>query len=161
MAMLSAEKVSDDRSASGFTLVEIMIVVALVGLLAGWGVMSVQKAMHNSKNKAAETQLHMLSAGVLQLAWDTGRWPNGNKRTEFGGSEVADLSSADAGLLMADTNNVFNGWQGPYYNDGLEDPWGRNYFFSPSYAVAGGGAVVVSLGQDGIRSSDDIWVDLN
>lgn len=159
--MLNSDERITRESAQGFTLIEIMITIAIIGLLTSIGVLSVRKAMTNSRNKAAETELSMLSTAVLQLAWDTGCWPSGDKRTVMTGSEVLDLSAYGTGMLADDTNHVFRGWAGPYYNDNLEDPWGRSYFFHPNYPVAGGVPVVVSLGADGLRSADDIWVSLD
>ena len=145
----------------GFTMAEIMVVVAVISLLMGLGTLTVRKGIRNSRIKRAKTELAMLSTAVLQLAWDTGRWPNGTSRTDAGGSEVWDLSSRSCGLLG--TDGSYNNWKGPYYDGALSDPWGNSYFFSPNFR---GHVVVGSLGPNGRESSsrggnDDVFVVLD
>lgn len=54
----------------GFTLVEIMIVVAIIGLLAAIGIPSFQKARDNSRAKACINNLRMIAAGTEQYMMD-------------------------------------------------------------------------------------------
>ncbi len=146
----------------GFTLVEIMIVVAIIGLLAGIGIPAVSRSIRNSKIKQAQTELEMISAAVLQLAWDTGKWPNGQLRTKGGSSENWALTGDSCGLLDTDGSHI--GWKGPYYDGEIKDPWGNSYFFDPDYRIDGVDRVVVgSLGSDGVgrnqyNDNDNIYV---
>jgi len=154
---------------SGFTFVEIAIVVAIIGMLAAMGVLAISKGVNNSKTRQAEGELEMLSAAVLQLAWDTGRWPNGEPRNDGGSAEVWDLSGDSSGLLGND--GTYNNWQGPYCDaDALKDPWykdtadGRHrlYFFDPDYNHQLEGVIVTvgSFGPNGkgpnLYDSDDV-----
>ena len=50
----------------GFTLVEIMIVVAIIGLLAAIGIPSFTKARSNSRTKACMNNLRMIESGAEQ-----------------------------------------------------------------------------------------------
>lgn len=148
----------------GFTLVEIMIVVGIIGILAGIGVPAILKGMQSSRIKEATVEVEMMSAAVLQLAWDTGKWPNGQLRINGGSGEMWDISPARCGLM--DTDGSYNEWKGPYYEGDIKDPWGNPYFFDPDYRVNGVNRVVVgSFGPNGVGrnryDSDDIYVLLD
>ena len=125
----------------GFSLVEIMITVSIIGLLATLGSWAVVKGINNGKISQAETELAMLAAAVEQLAWDTGRWPNKEIRTNPGSIEIWDITS-DANGLMG-TDGSYPEWRGPYYDGPTEDPWGNQYFFDPDYFPVTGGKYIV------------------
>lgn len=150
---------------NGFTLVEIAVVTLIVGLLAALGTMAVRKGIQNSRIKQAETELGMISVAVLQLAWDTGKWPNGQLRTNGGSTEMWDISLDSCGLLGND--GTYTKWKGPYYDGATVDPWGNPYFFDPDYYPVSGGIyeVVGSFGSRkqyrGSYDSDDVYVRLD
>ncbi|MCF7818055.1 MAG: type II secretion system protein GspG [Kiritimatiellales bacterium] len=149
---------------SAFTLIEIMIVVAIIGLLAGLSSLALRKGQKTAKINEATTRLQMMSAAILQLAWDTGRLPNGQLRTKAGSTEVWDLTRASAGLLSA--SSTYTEWKGPYIDEIGNDPWGNPYFFDPDYLIKGVNHIVVgSFGPNGqgqnLYDSDDIYVLLD
>ncbi len=149
------------RASGGFSLIEIMIVVAVVGLLAGLAAVSTVKARRMARLKQAEVDLAILTAAVEQLAWDTGRWPGGILRNVTQSAELWVLTGASAGLLSAD--NRFPNWKGPYLAKVPKDPWGNDYFFDPDYRIDGVMRVVVgSFGPNGEGrnryDSDDAYI---
>jgi len=152
------------KQRTGFTLVEILVVVAIVSLLATLGTLSVSKAMDSSREKTAKTELELLASGILQLAWDTGSWPNKAFRNTPGSTEIWSLGGAAAGLMQ--TDGSYSEWKGPYYEGSLLDPWGQPYFFDPDYLIKGVNHVVVgSFGPNrigrNVYDSDDLYVILD
>jgi len=150
---------------SGFSLTEIMIVVAIIGLITSLGALAVVKGMTNTRIKQAESEVEIIANAVLQLAWDTGRWPNRAIRTKPGSREEWTLSPSQTGLLEEDP--AYKGWRGPYLDrDILIDPWGNPYFFDPDYRISGVNRIVVgSFGPNGVGrnmyDNDDVFVRLD
>ena len=148
----------------GFTLFEIMNDVSIIGLLAGIGIPAISRGVRNSDIKQAQAELEMISAAVLQLAWDTGKWPNGKDRTGGGSAEMWDISGDNCGLFGND--GTYSNWKGPYYDGAIKDPWNRHYFFDPDYYIDGDPRIAIgSYGPNGgtIHSydSDNIYVLLD
>jgi general secretion pathway protein G len=158
------------RHKAGFTLVEILIVVAIVGvlaMLAGWGVMEVrQKARINQ----AQIDLAQLHEAIKELMWDTGYWPGGKEKVDKPnpGTELWDLADPRSGLM----ENVMNfpHWDGPYIEEVKKDPWGRPYFMDPDYYPNGMSAgnpvpAIGSFGPSGTGKTDydsnNIWVEIS
>ena len=120
---------------SAFTLVEIVVVIACLSLLALMGSVAVTRAIKKSRINKAKTEIEILAAAMRQLAWDTGRIPNKNLRTNPGSKEIWDISVNAAGLMGNDGD--YPNWKGPYYEGAIEDPWGKNYFYDPDYVTNG------------------------
>ena len=156
----------EDRMAGspGWTVIEIMIVVLVIGVLLGVALPHVGKSRDAARTEQAKADLAMLSNAILQLAWDTGKWPGGLDRSVTGDVETWDLSTASAGLLS--TNSSFAGWKGPYLPRIPLDPWGSRYFFDPDYRIGSADRVVVgSFGPNKVGANvydgDNIYVILD
>ena len=148
----------------GFTLVEIMITVAIIGMLATMSALALRTAHKRALIKQAEGEVEMISMAALRLAWDSSRWPNRALRTQPGSTEIWDISVASAGIAANDGS--YADWEGPYYRGTTTDPWGNPYFFDPDYRINGVDRVVVgSFGPNGVGQnvydSDDIKVLLD
>ena len=151
------------RKHCAFTITEVMVVVAITGLLLSFVIPAMGKARKDVRERQAKTELEILAAGIRQLAWDTGEWPGGIARNIQGNAETWDLSVPIAGLLTK--HLYFEGWDGPYVPEVTDDPWGSKYFFDPDYQVAGKTrAVVGSFGRNRAGrnryDSDDIYIIL-
>jgi general secretion pathway protein G len=148
----------------GFTVIEMAVVMALVLVLAGLAIPRFVKIRQESHLKRAQSELQLISQAVLQLAWDTGKWPGGISRAVHGDAELWDLSTDKAGLTKVDAA-LFKNWQGPYIDGVPLDPWGSPYFFDPDYTIAGTmQAVVGSFGPNkvgrNLYDEDNVFVVL-
>ncbi len=99
----------------GFTLVELLVVLAILGLLVGLVGPQVMKALGSSKTKTARIQIENL-AGTLDIyRLDVGRYPTTSEGLQ---ALVEKPSGAD-------------NWNGPYLKKSKvpEDPWGYPYHY--------------------------------
>jgi general secretion pathway protein G len=107
-------KVAKTTKYSGFTLLELLVVMVIIGLLAGIVAPRYFSQVGKSRVKAARAQIDSLDKALEQFRIDTGRLPT----TEEG---LAALNSAPPGMT---------GWEGPYLKRALPpDPWGHPYVY--------------------------------
>jgi general secretion pathway protein G len=138
MQNLSANRLVHDGGATrspvtrGFTLLELLVVMVIIGLLAGYVAPKYFSQIGKSEVKTAKAQLDSLEKSLDQYRLDTGRYPS----TEQG----------LAALFTRPANEPK--WSGPYLKKQVPpDPWGRPYQYkSPGEH---GEYDVTSLGKDG------------
>lgn len=121
------------RDQAGFTLLELLVVLAVLGLLAAIVGPQVLRYLSSSKTQTAQVQSKNVAAALNLFKLDAGRFP----------TQQEGLSS----LVKAPT--TMPDWNGPYLPDqsALTDPWGRPYLMrSPGEH---GEIDVYSLGSDG------------
>ena len=105
----------------GFTLLEMLVVLVIIGLLAGLVGPRLFSKVDQSKVTTAQTQVKLLRGAVESLRLDMGRYP-----THEEGLSLLTHRPADAALAGR--------WRGPYLDDALPaDPWSQPY----QYAVPG------------------------
>jgi general secretion pathway protein G len=121
-----------NRHRAGFTLLELLVVMVIIGLLAGYVAPRYFSQVGKSEVKTAMAQINALEKALDQYRLDIGRYPS----TEQG-----------LGALVAKPQNEPK-WQGPYLAKAVPpDPWGRAY----QYKSPGDKAEydLVSFGRDG------------
>jgi general secretion pathway protein G len=129
---------------SGFTLVEMLVVITIIGLIMGLIGPRVLNYLSESKVKAARIQLQSFGSALDLFYLDAGRYP-----------------SADEGLaaLVRPTGAVA-GWAGPYLKGGVvpNDPWNNPYVYrSPGVHAP---YDIVSYGSDGQEGGTDLAADI-
>lgn len=126
-------KGADGIAKAGYSLMEILIVLAIMGLLVALVGPQLANMFGGAQGKTATAQVRTLKEALETMNLDIGRYP-----TQEEGLTL---------LVQAPGDGVAN-WNGPYLNKGLpEDPWKRPYIYA---APADGGQPVVStLGKDG------------
>lgn len=120
------------RSQYGFTLLELLVVVVIIGLLAGLVAPKYFDQVGKSNTRIARAQIDALEKALDQYRLDMGTYP-----------------TSDQGLLaLVMKPNGAERWQGPYLKKAVPpDPWGRPY----RYRGPGehGDYDLYSLGADG------------
>jgi general secretion pathway protein G len=116
----------------GFTLLELLVVMVIIGLLAGYVAPRYFGQIGKSEAKVAKAQLDSLEKALDQYRLDTGHYPS----TETGLNALVTKPSSEAK------------WSGPYLKKAVPlDPWGRAYLYkSPGDH---GDFDLISFGKDG------------
>ena len=128
---------------TGFTLLELLVVMVIIGLLAAYVGPKYFEQIGKSETKTAKAQLDALGKALDQYRIDVGQYPS----TEQG---LAALNTSPANESK---------WQGPYLKKSVpNDPWDRPYIYkSPGEH---GDYDLSSLGKDGqpggAKESEDV-----
>jgi general secretion pathway protein G len=119
------------RRHSGFTLLELLVVLTILVLLGGLVGPAVMNQLGGAKSKTAAVQVKDLESAAKMFKLDVGRYP----------------STAEGLGALVTRPGTATGWNGPYLDKGLpKDPWGNDYFFeSPGRH---GDIDIYSLGAD-------------
>ena len=121
----------------GFTLIEIMIVVIIIGLLAALVAPRLFGKLSTAKLSSAKAQIELLGTALDAFRLDTGRYPT----TE---EELKALREKPSGV---------ENWSGPYLPKEIPlDPWKKSYIYkSPGEH---GEYDLISYGLDGVEGGD-------
>lgn len=150
---------------SGFTLVELVIVIAVIAIMAALLVPTVIGQIERAKNSRATSDVSELAHALARVRTDTGVSTTGcvdvlSNLTSVGSVSGCQSTGAFSGPLAAcATSKPGNPcWGGPYVALLTVDPWGANYYATlnaSNYDVTVG-----SSGPDGISgdSDDDTYV---
>ncbi|CAH1386513.1 type II secretion system major pseudopilin GspG [Candidatus Nitrotoga sp. M5] len=104
------------RRETGFTLLELLVVLVILGLLAGLVGPKVMDYLGTSKSKTGQLQIEQLSQSLELFRLEVGRYPNSQE-------SLSALIEAPPGVT---------GWNGPYIKSKTvpKDPWGNDYHYA-------------------------------
>lgn len=129
------------NSKQGFTLVELMLVVVIIGLIAAVVVPRLAGRTERARTATARQSVASLSASLDTFELDVGRFPS----TEEG---------LEALVVRPPTLDPETEWSGPYLRDVPLDPWHREFV----YKYPGEQSIdfdIISLGRDAEEGTED------
>jgi general secretion pathway protein G len=126
------------RSEKGFSLIELIVVLVILGLLAAVVAPRVFDKLAKGKDQIAKIQIKELEGALQLFSFDMGRFPNTSEGLD---SLVRNPGNSDS-------------WKGPYLSKELpKDPWGRPYIYrNPGMH---GDYDIFSYGADGTDGGGD------
>jgi general secretion pathway protein G len=133
------------ESQAGFTLVEMLVVIAIIGLIMGLIGPRVLNYLSESKVKAARIQLQSFASALDLFYLDAGRFP----------------STAEGLTVLVRPTPGIAAWNGPYLKGGNvpNDPWNHIYVYrSPGEH---GPYDIVSYGSDGQEGGSGVAADIS
>lgn len=126
----------------GFTMIELLVVLVILGLLAGIVGPQFFGKIDSSKVRTAETQVKMLKMALQTYRLDVGKYP----------TNLADLQTKPS------SSSTY--WQGPYLDEKVPlDPWNNEYQYRLD-SSAEQGFYLYSFGADGIESGEELNAEI-
>jgi general secretion pathway protein G len=133
---------------SGLTLIEILVVIIVLGLLAGLVAPRIIGRVSEARTATARTQIELLSVALDNYRLDNGVYP-----------------TTEQGLAALRTRPVSEpqprNWRGPYLRKEVpNDPWDRPYIYRSPGDVNTGSYDLLTLGRDGQPGGEDEDTDI-
>lgn len=124
---------------AGFTLIEVLLVVVIIGILVGVAVPRLGGRVRQSQVAAAKAGVENIGTALRLYELDMGQFP-----------------STLQGLIQ-NPGGGGGAWRGPYLEKGMpKDPWGNSYVYASPGSHNPQSYDLKSLGPDGVESADDV-----
>jgi general secretion pathway protein G len=136
--MMRSEPCHPRRRIRGFTLMELLVVLAILGLLMSLVGPAVLNQLGGAKSKTAAIQVKDIEQALEMYKLDVGRYP-----------------TTEQGLVALVQNpGGVSGWNGPYLKGGKlpQDPWKQDYHYR--FPGVRGEVDIYSFGMDGTEGGD-------
>lgn len=128
---------------SGLTLIEVLVVIIVLGLLAGLVGPQIIGRVSESKTATARTQIELFSVALDNYRLDNGSYPT----TEQGLQALREKPTQ---------NPIPSNWSGPYLRKAVPlDPWGNPYIYLSPGDENPSSYDLVTLGRDGQPGGED------
>ena len=131
-------------SQGGFTLIELMVVILIIGLLATIVVQNLRSATDKAKRVKAQADISQIKTALDRYYLDAGSYPTSDQGLPA--------------LVAAPTSgNDLKDWGGPYIERVPLDPWGHPYV----YQSDGNEYLLKSYGADGVEGGEGKNADID
>jgi general secretion pathway protein G len=128
---------ANDRASSGFTLIEMLVVITVIAILAAVIAPTIFRNVGDAKAAAARSQLQIFELALDAYRLDNDYYPS----TTQGLSALVQSPAGDPPTPR---------WRGPYLKRRIpDDPWGRPYIYRSPGGSSPDGYELLSLGRDG------------
>lgn len=143
------EEIADRDLEAGYSLLEILVVLAIIGTLMALVAPNLIGNIDKSRSIAAKAQTRSLRLALDNFNLDMGRYP-----TESEGLKA----------LVSAPDGSGSRWYGPYIDEGLpDDPWGNDFIYVPPVVNENGRQStprVISLGADNTEGGKGLDADI-
>jgi general secretion pathway protein G len=149
----------------GFSVIELVVVIAIIVGLAGVVVPIVTQEMNDSKKANAIADINRLATALNQYIKDTLFFPTGTHGTTTlhylytdGTLPTRNSFTSGEGRHVGEflCSNIHGGdrWKGPYLDSAACDPWGNAYIVNvQGFYSASERAMIISAGPDGLMET--------
>ena len=129
---------------SGFTLIEIMVVVIIIAVVASIVAPAVWNRVDVAKRHAAKGQIAAFGSALGSYRLDTGDYP-----------------SSSQGLQALRSTPGVEGWNGPYLSQDVpKDPWNKEYVYTYPSGNAQDSYEIICYGKDGQAGGEGVNADV-
>ena len=124
----------------GFTLVELLVVIIILSLLAGFVAPKMLSRVGKAKKDLARPKMTVIESAIERFGLDCGQYPDDSMGLE---------------ALLSPPSGLEDRWNGPYLKASqLNDPWDNPYIYVSEGQINPGSFDLISLGADGMEGGE-------